>query len=410
VFERIIFEGLIHLEEEFAHESGEGDFGWFAGLTEALIKLSENRGGLATDSDSAHVEGAADDSTAAANMSLAFPRSALAGPGGQSGQRGCCLAIELAQFRHLAQYADGGQGADAIQLSQLLNLFLATGRAGQNLSQFFFHGGDLLIQMCDQFFLLAKGKAQKGMLGMLASPNPMLFKLIAPLDQSAEFSQGRLRYGRGRRLKGTAISGQYGRIQRIIFSPATFRQGEVANSGWIDDGDRNTGCLKCCHHGAFVTAGRFTDDVSAGHCAQKLDQSRVAFRRIGKSLLAILEVELEAGLGNIQTSVDGREFFSHDGWSVRAHSCTCEHVVFAAALSTVRVTDIRHERLRLPDEHVQTVPEGNEHTRAAVLPPAGGRTAPSSRLAFSQARKMKKNIQEGRLRVSVNTQPFVAGL
>jgi hypothetical protein len=110
----------------------------------------------------------------------------------------------------------------------------------------------------------------------------------------------------------------------------------------------------------------------------------------------LVEVELEGGLGNIQAGVDGGSFFRHSRKSCSAHSCTYEHVATAAAQSTVRVTDNRHERLRLPREHVQTVPEGNERARAAALRPAGRRAAPSSRLACRQTRRMKNQIQEGR--------------
>jgi hypothetical protein len=112
-------------------------------------------------------------------------------------------------------------------------------------------------------------------------------------------------------------------------------------------------------------------------------------------MLLVLEVELEGGLGDVQAGVDGREFFSHNLRSVRAHSCTCEHAGFAAAQSTVRVTDIRHEWLRLPDERARAVPEGNERTRAAAVPPAGGTAAPSSCLAGSQTRKMKMQHTRG---------------
>ncbi len=87
-------------------------------------------------------------------------------------------------------------------------------------------------------------------------------------------------------------------------------------------------------------------------------------------MLVVLEVELEGGLGDVQAGIDGREVFSHIVNSVRTHSCTCEHAV-KAAQSTVRVTDMRHEWLRLPNEHARAVPEGNERTRAAARPLQG---------------------------------------
>ena len=96
----------------------------------------------------------------------------------------------------------------------------------------------------------------------------------------------------------------------------------------------------------------------------------MACRGVGQGVGAALEVELEAGFGNVQAGVDDGRWRVQGVHSVGTHSCTYERGLVGPAPSTVRVTDMRRERLELPCERVVTVPEGNERARAAVLVPA----------------------------------------
>jgi hypothetical protein len=59
---------------------------------------------------------------------------------------------------------------------------------------------------------------------------------------------------------------------------------------------------------------------------------------------------------------------------------------------------MRHERLGLPDEHARAVQEGNEHARADILPPAGGRMSPSCRLDKSKQVRRKTTYKRERVR------------
>jgi hypothetical protein len=389
--ERMVFECLVHLEEQFTHDGGQGDFGRFAGQAQALVKLSQGGLGLARQSHGAHVKGAANDGAAAANVALAFPRATLSGPRSEARQGGGLLAIEVAQFGHLTEHAHGGERAHAVQLRQGVDLVLDARGAGQRGGEFFFHGGDLLFQVVDELGLLALGEAQGGVFAVLTGPHELFLELIAPLDERAQFGQVRIGDRCGGGFKRLAEGGQDGGIQRIIFGAPPLRQREVPNLGGIDDTDGQLGGVERGDHGAFVAPGGLADQVRAGDGAQESDQAGMTLGGVRQDVLAVLEVELEGGLGDVQAGIDGREVFSHIFNSVRTHSCTCEHAV-KAAQSTVRVTDMRHEWLWLPDEHARAVPEGNERTRAAALPPAGGRAAPSSCLACSQTRKMKSNI------------------
>ena len=208
-------------------------------------------------------------------------------------------------------------------------------------------------------------------------------------------SQSALRRRRGRRTQSLTVGGEQRRIDRIVFGTLTLRQSEVTDLGWIDNTHRHVGGMKNSDQPTFVATGSLADHVCVTNRAQELDQSGMSCGSIGQRVLPIGQVELEGDLGNVQANIDGRFVFRHNVRGVRAHSCTYERA-FGAALSTVRVTDTRHERLRLPDEHVKTVPEGNERARADANPPAGGLASPSSCSACSRARKMKEDIQEGR--------------
>ena len=396
-FEGMVFEGLVHLEKQFAHDGRESDLGRFAGQAESLIKLAQGGRGLPREANRAHVEGAPDYGSAAANMALPLPRTALTGPGSQSRQSGGLLPIELAQFGHLAEHAHGGQRADTVQLRQSIDVGLHARGASQGRREFFFHGGDLFFQVFDQLGLLALGKAQSRVLGVLARAPELFLKLIAPLDQGAQFDEDRIRQRCGCGRERVAIGGQDGGIQGISFSAAALRQREVPDLGGIEDADRQIRCVESGYHGAFIAASGFANDVGAADGAQDFDQACVACGSVGQGSLSVLAMELEGGFGDIQANIDGGSFFRHDVHSVRSHSCTCERVVFAAAQSTVRVTDTRHERLQLLDEHVRTVPEGNERAHAAALRPAGRRAAPSSCLACSQTRKMKATYKREKL-------------
>ncbi len=252
--------------------------------------------------------------------------------------------------------------------------------AGQRGREFFFHGGDLFFQVLDQLGLLALGEAQGGVFAVLTGAHDLFLELIAPLDERTQFGQVRIGDRCGCGFKRLAEGGKHGGIQRIVTArpPAPGRSAEPGRELTTLTG--SWGGLERGDHGAFIAAGGFADQVRAGDGAQELDQAGMTLGGVRQDLLVVLEVELEGGLGDVQAGIDGREVFSHIVNSVRAHTCTCEHVALTAALSTVRVTDMRHERLRLPHERVQTVPEGNERTPRRRPPPLQGRGRPPSSL------------------------------
>ena len=381
------------MNQQFAHDSGKSDFGWFALFTEMVVKLSQSGLLHSGEHDGTHIKSVAHDGSAAADMTLALPRSALTDPGSQARQSRGLLAVKLSQLGHVAQHGDGRDKADAWQLIQDLDLFLMKGGLSHQLGQLFFDGFDLDIQMFTELGLLFKEEDIGGVFALLVGTRPLVFELSAPIDQSPHSHQGGIGFGCGHRFMSLAVSGEKGTVQGITFSALALRQGKMTDMTGIENGDVPISGMERRDDWTFITAGGFANDLNLRTRLQQFQQFFVACRRVGQRILTVLEVELEGGLGNIQAGIDGGGIFGHSRKGCSAHSCTYERVVFAAAQSTVRVTDNRHERLWLPDERVQTVQEGNEHVRAAVLRPAGRRTAPSCS-AVSQTRKMKRTYKK----------------
>ena len=86
------------MDDEFAHEGGEGDFGWFAFGNEALVEILEDGIG-ATANQGAHVEGFSGDGASGADAAFAAKSSAIAVEGGDSCESGDGLAGNGSQFR-----------------------------------------------------------------------------------------------------------------------------------------------------------------------------------------------------------------------------------------------------------------------------------------------------------------------
>lgn len=78
----------------------------------------------------------------------------------------------------------------------------------------------------------------------------------------------------------------------------------MAHLRGVEDTDRHGRRLEGGDDRAFVAAGGFTDHVRAGDGPQQAQELGMACRVFGQGVGAALEVELEAGLGNVQAGVD----------------------------------------------------------------------------------------------------------
>jgi hypothetical protein len=90
-----IFEDVIHEDNEFAHDGGEGNLGGFAGSAQALIKLFELTVGMGGN-ECGHVECPSDGRTATADAAASMPLAAFTRMRSQTGQGRCLATIELA--------------------------------------------------------------------------------------------------------------------------------------------------------------------------------------------------------------------------------------------------------------------------------------------------------------------------
>ena len=106
-----IFKDLIHENDEFSHDSGERDFGWFACGAEALVKGFKLAVGTSGD-QSGHEEGTSDLRAATADKSASAPLAAVARVRCQTGQGGDLSAVKSSQFWKFGQNSQGGDGAD----------------------------------------------------------------------------------------------------------------------------------------------------------------------------------------------------------------------------------------------------------------------------------------------------------
>src|SRR5882757_3413180 len=106
------FEEGIEMDEEFAHDGGESDFGGLLVGDETLVEGFED-GVEVGSGEGGHVEGSADFMTAAADGAFAEMGAAVLIIGSDPGQGGTLAAIEGAELGHFGQEEEGVDEADA---------------------------------------------------------------------------------------------------------------------------------------------------------------------------------------------------------------------------------------------------------------------------------------------------------
>ena len=160
--------------------------------------------------------------------------------------------------------------------------------------------------------------------GALGFSNPQFEQLHAARDQRGHFDLNRRAWGRGFGGEGLAEGGEHGGVNGIGLGELTGGAGELPDACGIDDTDRLGGGVQRGDDGAFVAAGGFTDEVDAGDGRQAFDQLSMALGGVGQIKEFALEVELEGGLGDVQTGMDGCFFVIHNCGCVLTHSCGYE--------------------------------------------------------------------------------------
>ena len=287
---------MIHLEEQLSHDRGQRDFGSFALFAQMSIEFPEGALFHAGQADGSHEECAPHRRAAAANMSLTFPRSTLARPRGQPAQGRSLAAVELTQFGHLTEHADGGEQAHSVEFYKLVDLGLPVGGAGEGNGQLGFDGFNLAAEMPDLFVCFFAHERQRGVFAVVAGPVELFEQMESPLHQGAKFLQAGIGQRSRLRAQSGAKGGENGGIQWIVLGPLALSQSEVADLRRINHADEDLRGMQSGNDLALVAAAGFADDMSCGDGAQLFDQLPVAGSGIRKSMLLALKVKLEGGL------------------------------------------------------------------------------------------------------------------
>ena len=311
-----IFKDLIHEDDEFTHDGGQGDFGRFASGAKALVKRFKLTVGTSSN-QSRHVESAADLCATAANGSVSAPLAAITGVRRQTSQGGDLSAIQGSQFWKFGQNSHGRDGADAgdgfqfgYPLIQYLDL-------GTQLLELGFHLLDVLLEPANQAASLTLERGETQARQLLALSHEQVQELGARADQ---FGQLLFLLGAGHRSFGLefgAVVGENGGIDIIGLGALAQGTGEVSDPGGIKHTDWDVGGVQASDQLPFITAGGFTDDVNGGVAAHKFNQPAMAGGSVSQMMDPACQVELQVLLGNIQASINS-------GHSVLAPSCKYE--------------------------------------------------------------------------------------
>jgi len=108
----VFLEQGIGQDDEFTHDGGEGEFGFFAGFDQALVEGAEF-GIVAAGGERGPVEGAARAGAATLDVALAYGLGAVVGERGDTGEAGDGAAVEGAELGEVDEQVGGDAGADA---------------------------------------------------------------------------------------------------------------------------------------------------------------------------------------------------------------------------------------------------------------------------------------------------------
>src|SRR6202000_3301620 len=294
-----VFKDVVHENDEFAHDSGEGDFCGFAGLSEALIKLFEETIGMSSD-QSGHVEGATYRGAATSDGTAALPLSAFSGMRSQSSQGRCLAPIQSTQFGQFGQDPQSGEGAHAGNGFEFLNTRL---QARSLLAQFLelaFDVGHCAFEPAHQALGLASQCRQGESFDLLALGDEDLQNLNPAANQFGKLLL-LLRAGcRGFGAQVGAVIRKDRGVESIRFGALPKGAGKVPDAGGIKHTDRDAGGVQSGDDFPLITAGGFANHLAGGMGLEKLEGFAVARGGVGQVMETTCQMELQVLLGNIQ--------------------------------------------------------------------------------------------------------------
>ena len=280
--ELMSFDEAIGLDEEFAHDSHQGDFARFASLAEATVEAGKGRMVLGGD-QSGHVEGFADGGSAAPDFSLAAPLAAVAVEGGQSGQGSDLASVQLTQLGQVSHQLEGRNPSDSANLLE-----------GPDGSAEWLGLSEEEADLLDQFVVqLLEGlevgldvfanEVRSGLVLATTLPMDLLQELISTLNQFDQLSVfwGERFLGSG--MEGRSVGGEDLGIDPIGFGISALGTSEVADLTRIDAGERDLGLVEGKHQGQFIPSGGLKDDMGrAGEGTQPLEELFSPFAGVGE--------------------------------------------------------------------------------------------------------------------------------
>ena len=302
---------MIHQDDQFPHDGGEGDFGRFARHDQPVIKRLEQVI-VPAGRQCRHVKSPAYFCPAATDAAFAGPLAAVAVVGAEAGQGGGLPPVEGSQFGHGGQHHHGGEATHAGDVIEPLHL---GGQRRVGLQEGFderFNFGDLFFHLGqpggEEFAQIQIGAG----VSALGFGDPQFEQLRPSRDQRGHFELGCRAWRGGCRREGLTEGGEHGGVDRIGFGEFSGGAGELADAGRIEDADGNGGGVERGDARPFITAGSFTDDVDAREGGKAFDQLGLASGGVRQIVGFALEVKLERGFGNVQTGIDGSFLVIHN--------------------------------------------------------------------------------------------------
>jgi len=296
------------VDEEFAHDGGEGDFVGFTVGAQTLVDGLED-GVAARGTEGRHVERMTHFAAPAADGAGAAERTAVAIERGEAGQGGDFVFGQRPQFRQGGEQGRGGEGADALDCDEPGDLgaqgrgaFHDFGDAGQELF-------NLAIEMAQMEPQGGQGFGVGGLLEAVFFPGAVLDQLGAAGDEIVEQRHLRLGLRGGRGLHRAAVIGQKKSVDPVGLGQLAAGAGEVTRQPWVDHAHPHARLVQRGDQRLVVRPGGFADDVDRRRAAaQDLHQGSMTGGVIGDGggNGEMGTTQIDGKLGDIGTEVDRR--------------------------------------------------------------------------------------------------------
>lgn len=180
---------MVHEDDEFAHDGGEGDKRFFARRPQAQVKLFEDAA-MAHGTQGGHVEGAPRHAASTTDVPHSLEPATVAVVWGHARQRGGGGRGKPAQLRHFGQYGDRNHGADTGNGFEPVRLVPQGGVGGDERGQLLVAVGDLPVQGFEQLPRLPNAQGVGVMLGVVALGIAHLDQLPPPLGEVGQALPG----------------------------------------------------------------------------------------------------------------------------------------------------------------------------------------------------------------------------